>query len=142
MFININKGKMFSKWVENFTEQGNRVFISFISKHFFHKLETFETSYLSIINCMQLFSIFSIFLFLLILFKFVPLWIAIYQLGYHWLCFISAFDYVEIVIFKERKKIQLVNTLLFSVLIAVLTHFHVTLSFLQYNKTLTFLILF
>ena len=77
MFININKEKLFSYFLSNISETcqdglkttlpWNQVFISFISKHFFHKLEIFETSYLSIINCIQLFPTFSIFLFLLIL---------------------------------------------------------------------------
>ena len=54
----------------------------------FQEFETFKTSYLSIINYLQLFSIFSLFLFLLVLFKLTPLWIVMYLIEHHWLCFI------------------------------------------------------
>ena len=70
---------------------------------FFHELETFETRYQSIINCMQLFSMFSIFLCPLILFKFAPLWIAIYLIGHHWLCFIFSICLNENGYFQRKK---------------------------------------
>ena len=89
--------------------------ISFISKHLYHELKKFQTSYLSIINYLQHFSIFSIFLFLLIFFKFTPLWIAINRIRHHWLCFIFSVWLRRNSYFQKKKKMQLVNTPLFSV---------------------------
>ena len=128
MFININKENWknvflfslicfqnMSKWAENVKEHWNWVFISFLSKHLCRELKTFETSYLSIINYLQHFSIFSIFLFLLIFFKFTPLWIAIYRIRHHWLCFIFSVWLRRNGYLQKKKKMQLVNTPLFSV---------------------------
>ena len=112
MFNIINKGKLFSyfPWNVSKTCQDGLKISQNIKIYLIHFKTIFSwtrniSNKLSIINCMQLFSIFSIFLFLLILFKFARSWIAIYLIGHIGCVSNLAFDYVEIAISKERKKI-------------------------------------
>ena len=92
-----------SKTCQDGMKISRNIEISFNSKHFFQKLEPFEKVTKASLSACNFFSIFSIFLFLLVLFKFVPLWIAIYQLRCRWLGFIFSI-WLRVNSYFHRKK--------------------------------------
>ena len=113
MLNSINKRKLFSYFPCNVSKTVNMGWKFHrtlkLSVYLIHFKTIFSwarniSNKLCIINCVELFSTFCIFLFLLILFKFAPLWIEVYLIGHIGCVSYLAFDYVEILISKERKK--------------------------------------